>query len=102
MQDTGSKVDGFCSLPLNLSSVPFTGRFEPGCRPKKEKNKVFQYIILLSFAIYMLMRSLINLGTEACENTAARTRFWELRVSTNRQIVLIRVEEVVQVVYRHH
>lgn len=29
-------------------------------------------------------------------------QLWELQVSTNRQIVLIRVEEVVQVVYGHH
>lgn len=35
MHDTGSKVDGFGSLPLNLSSVPFTGRFVPGCRQKR-------------------------------------------------------------------
>lgn len=31
-------MDGFGSLPLNLSSVPFTGRFEPGCRTEKKKS----------------------------------------------------------------
>lgn len=45
MQDTESEEDGFGSLPLNLSSVPFTGRFEPGCGQKK---KGCQVIILLS------------------------------------------------------
>lgn len=29
-------------------------------------------------------------------------KLWQLHVSTNRQIILIRVEEVVQVVYGHH
>lgn len=88
MQDTGSKVDGFGSLPLNLSSVPFTGRFEPGCGHKK----TCQIIILLSIGMYMLMKSRKNLGTE-------HVKLCELQVSTNRQIVLIRVEKVVQVVY---
>lgn len=70
---------------------------------KKKKKKVFQCVMLLSVEIYMLMRGKTSLRTDACEDTGAgKTTFWELRVSTDRQVVLVRVEEVVQVVYRHH
>lgn len=52
MQDTGSKVDGFGSLPPNFSSVPFTGRLEPGCGEKisivaHDQNSKCQFIMLL-------------------------------------------------------
>lgn len=91
MQDTVSRVDGFASLPLNLSSAPFAGRFEPGCGRKKTR----QIIILLSTGTCVLTESRKSLGTE-------HVKLREPRVSTNRQIILIRVEKVVQVVYRHH
>lgn len=68
-------MDGFGSLPLNLSSVPFTGRFEPGCRTEKKS----QYIMLLSIEIYMLMRGKMNLGREACENTVVGAHFGTCR-----------------------
>lgn len=36
------------------------------------------------------------------ESGKRNVKLWQLQVSTNRQIILIRVEEVVQVVYGHH
>lgn len=88
MQDTESEEDGFGSLPLNLSSVPFTGRFEPGCRQKKGCQVI---ILLLQTSTYC-----------TTESGKRNVKLLQLKVSTNRQIILIRVEEVVQVIYGHH
>lgn len=52
MQDTVSKVDGFASLPPNLSSVPFTGRLEPGCGHTKTCQIITLGIYLLMNRIY--------------------------------------------------
>lgn len=147
MQDTGSKVDGFGSLPPNFSSVPFTGRLEPGYRQKRKKycstlwglswsvswkfcstfipttfltpvKLVIQYqcvyITLIELDIencqLMMGKSEHCSGTRAHTQILSQTRLCVMRyslqykpeVSTNRQIVLVRVEEVVQVVDGHH
>lgn len=74
MQETGSNVDGLGSLLLNLSSVPFTGRLGPGCGPGR--------------------------GSLARDHSG----LCNVRQPVQRtdQVVLVRVEEVVQVVDGHH
>lgn len=52
IQDTGSNVDGFGSLLPNFSSVPFTGRLEPGCGFKGRKVSIWIKVFVNDTALF--------------------------------------------------
>lgn len=41
-------------------------------------------------------------GNSSMWKHSSQSTVWDLQVSTNRQIILVRVEEIVQIIYRHH